>query len=62
MIICIQAPWVNMHRRPVPAWPTNGRVMFSNYCTRYRPGLDLVLKGINFTIEPGQKVRDLYRV
>ncbi|KAK7499875.1 hypothetical protein BaRGS_00008966 [Batillaria attramentaria] len=51
-----EAPWINPHRRPIPSWPTHGRVMFSNYCTRYRPGLDLVLKGVNFTIEPGQKV------
>ncbi|XP_076457725.1 multidrug resistance-associated protein 1-like [Babylonia areolata] len=51
-----EAPWVSAHRRPVPSWPINGRVMFSNYSTRYRPGLDLVLKGVTFTIEPGQKV------
>ena len=29
---------------------------FKDYSTRYRPGLDLVLKGITCTIDPGEKV------
>ena len=27
-----------------------------DYATRYRPGLDLVLKGINLQIKPGEKI------
>lgn len=35
-------------------WPSKGEVEFKDYSTRYRPGLDLVLKNINIKI-----VRDL---
>ena len=31
-------------------WPTQGEVEFKDYGTRYRPGLDLVLKDINIKI------------
>ena len=29
---------------------------FENYMTRYRPGLDLVLKGVNAEIKRGEKI------
>ncbi|KAG0243882.1 hypothetical protein BGW41_001071 [Actinomortierella wolfii] len=37
-------------------WPQQGKIEFRNYSTRYREGLDLVLKNINFTIQPGERV------
>ncbi|XP_037804292.1 canalicular multispecific organic anion transporter 1-like isoform X2 [Penaeus monodon] len=37
------------------SWPDEGRVSFRNYQTRYRPGLDLVLKGITCSFKPGEK-------
>ncbi|XP_058451158.1 multidrug resistance-associated protein 1 isoform X5 [Malaya genurostris] len=37
-------------------WPEHGRVEFQDFQVRYREGLDLVLKGISFTVEGGQKV------
>ncbi|KAF9359122.1 hypothetical protein BGX34_008531 [Mortierella sp. NVP85] len=37
-------------------WPNQGRVEFRNYSTRYREGLDLVIKNISFTVEPAEKV------
>ncbi|KAG0355479.1 hypothetical protein BGZ54_001133 [Gamsiella multidivaricata] len=37
-------------------WPNAGRVEFRNYSTRYREGLDLVIKNISFTVEPAEKV------
>ncbi|KAF8942793.1 hypothetical protein BGZ47_006115 [Haplosporangium gracile] len=37
-------------------WPQVGKVEFVEYSTRYREGLDLVLKGISFTAEGGQKI------
>ena len=42
--------------RPLPSWPQDGVVQFNHYSTRYREGLDLVLKGINTRINPGEKV------
>lgn len=37
-------------------WPENGQVVFEDYTVRYREGLDLVLKGISFTVKGGEKV------
>ncbi|KAL2002465.1 hypothetical protein VTN02DRAFT_6732 [Thermoascus thermophilus] len=42
--------------RPPPNWPSKGSVKFIDYTTRYRPDLDPVLKNINFTVRPGEKV------
>ncbi|KAF9997458.1 hypothetical protein BGZ80_007654 [Entomortierella chlamydospora] len=38
------------------AWPQRGQITFSQYSTRYREGLDLVLKDINVTINGGERV------
>ncbi|XP_054158368.1 multidrug resistance protein mrp-7-like [Oppia nitens] len=37
-------------------WPSNGSVRFEGYGTRYRPGLDLVLRGIDICIKPKEKI------
>ncbi|KAF9369447.1 hypothetical protein CPC16_004500, partial [Podila verticillata] len=37
-------------------WPSEGRVEFRNYSTRYRQGLDLVIKSISFEVQPAEKV------
>ncbi|KAF9137002.1 Multidrug resistance-associated protein 1 [Mortierella sp. GBA39] len=37
-------------------WPQEGRIEFVDYSTRYREGMDLVLKGISFRVEGGQKI------
>ncbi|KAJ2793598.1 hypothetical protein H4R20_006495, partial [Coemansia guatemalensis] len=42
--------------RPKEAWPEQGVVEFKNYSTRYREGLDLVLKDLSFRVQPRQKV------
>ncbi|KAG0199405.1 Multidrug resistance-associated protein 6 [Mortierella sp. GBA30] len=39
-----------------PNWPSEGRISFQNYSTRYREGLDLVIKNISVEISPGEKV------
>jgi len=38
------------------SWPKRGTVTFDNVHLRYRPKTDLVLKGLNFEIQGGQKV------
>lgn len=37
-------------------WPAEGRVVFTDYSTRYREGLDLVLKHLSFEIKPQEKI------
>ena len=42
--------------KPPGDWPGKGHVDFVDYKVRYRPGLDLVLKGISFHVNGGEKV------
>ncbi|XP_061189750.1 multidrug resistance-associated protein 1-like [Saccostrea echinata] len=51
-----EADLVNADHRPPEDWPSEGQVTLTSYSTRYRPKLDLVLKDINVTIKPGEKV------
>ncbi|KFH67872.1 hypothetical protein MVEG_06603 [Podila verticillata NRRL 6337] len=39
-----------------PNWPEQGGIVFKNYSTRYRQGMDLVIKDISFTVAAGEKV------
>ena len=41
---------------PEPQWPDKGEIVFKDYKMRYREGLDLVLKGLNFHIKPQEKI------
>ncbi|KAJ5360376.1 ABC transporter integral membrane type 1 [Penicillium concentricum] len=51
-----EAPEVIFKRRPAIGWPAQGAVEFNNYSTRYRPGLDLVLKDVSLNIKPKEKI------
>ncbi|KAG0706857.1 Multidrug resistance-associated protein 1 [Chionoecetes opilio] len=51
-----EAPWELPNNKPGADWPQEGVVEFNNYATRYREGLDLVVKNINFKISKGEKV------
>jgi ATP-binding cassette subfamily C (CFTR/MRP) protein 1 len=51
-----EAPEVIHRNRPPISWPASGAVQFNNYSTRYREGLDLVLKGVNLDIKPHEKI------
>ena len=49
-----EAPATTAIRLP-PNWPSEGRIVFRNYSTRYREGLDLVIKNISMEIQPAEK-------
>ncbi|KAJ2374285.1 hypothetical protein IW150_003189 [Coemansia sp. RSA 2607] len=51
-----EAPEIVDDSRPTESWPQDGTVEFRNYSTRYREGLDLVLKDMSFRVKPMQKV------
>jgi ABC-type multidrug transport system fused ATPase/permease subunit len=38
------------------SWPEQGKIEFRNLKARYRPELDLVLNGISFVVNPGEKI------
>ena len=51
-----EADWDSTpEQKPPKDWPPMGQITFLEYATRYRPGLDLVVKGITAHIEPGEK-------
>lgn len=51
-----EAPDVDVNNRPAISWPSKGAVSFVNYSTKYRAGLDLVLKNVNLDIKPHEKI------
>ncbi|CAD6208432.1 GSCOCT00003444001.2-RA-CDS [Cotesia congregata] len=51
-----EAPWEIPSTAPPKDWPSEGRVEFRDYKVRYRDGLDLVLNGLSFSVNGGEKV------
>uniref|UniRef100_A0AC35TPP3 ABC transporter family protein n=1 Tax=Rhabditophanes sp. KR3021 TaxID=114890 RepID=A0AC35TPP3_9BILA len=48
--------WRNEKGKALTNWPSKGEIKFENYSTRYREGLDLVIKNLTVTIKGGEKV------
>jgi ABC-type bacteriocin/lantibiotic exporters, contain an N-terminal double-glycine peptidase domain len=55
-----EAEWVN-DKKPKDEWPEKGEVEFKDYKVRYREGLELVLRGLNFKVNGGEKVMNVLR-
>ncbi|KAG7166846.1 Multidrug resistance-associated protein 1-like 2 [Homarus americanus] len=51
-----EAPWEMPINQPNQNWPEEGVVEFNKYSTRYREGLDLVVRDIDCKITKGEKV------
>ena len=52
----LKANWEIEYTKPSPNWPDSGVVEFQDYSTRYREGLDLVLKNVNVKVQSMEKV------
>ncbi|KAJ6591736.1 P-loop containing nucleoside triphosphate hydrolase protein [Mycena vulgaris] len=51
-----ESPQYIPEAKPSGTWPSEGKIEFKNYSTRYRPELDLVLNNISLTIKPKEKL------
>ena len=51
-----EASWDDEGESPPNAWPSQGRIEFQDYQTRYRKGLDLVLNGVNMNVNSEEKL------
>lgn len=51
-----EADWTMPSLTLNPSWPDEGKIVFEKYATRYRPGLDLVVKDIDIVIYPREKI------
>lgn len=51
-----EAPEIISKHRPPVSWPPKGAVSFNGYSTRYREGLDLVLKNVSLDIKSHEKI------
>ncbi|KAI8911120.1 P-loop containing nucleoside triphosphate hydrolase protein [Gorgonomyces haynaldii] len=51
-----EAPYEITDSYPGDQWPEAGQIDFDHYSTRYRPGLDLVLKDVTVSVKPREKV------
>ena len=55
--VAAEAEWESAPNKVPPIdWPNAGKVHFRDYSTRYRPGLDLVLKEVNCKLRPGESI------
>jgi ABC-type multidrug transport system fused ATPase/permease subunit len=49
-------PMDQQHKIPPISWPEKGEIIFDNVQMRYRPGMQLVLKGLTLHIYPSEKI------
>ena len=51
-----EAPATKPDVEPEEEWPQEGALVYKDVWMRYRPELDPVLKGVSFTVNPGDKI------
>ena len=51
-----EAPLFIPETCPPSSWPEKGEISFRDYCTRYRPDLPCVVRNLNFTVNPSEKI------
>ena len=47
---------VNNTLHNASSWPSKGKIVFANYSTRYRHNLPLILRGVDITIHPNERI------
>eukprot|EP01091_Cochliopodium_minus_P010616 TRINITY_DN2850_c0_g1_i3.p1 TRINITY_DN2850_c0_g1~~TRINITY_DN2850_c0_g1_i3.p1 ORF type:complete len:720 (-),score=229.12 TRINITY_DN2850_c0_g1_i3:506-2665(-) len=52
----MEPPAILESNRPPENWPSEGKIEFKNVYVKYRPSLPPVLKNINFTVRPREKI------
>lgn len=52
----IEAAYLITETTPPAEWPSEGKIEFQNVSLSYRPGLPLVLKDLNFSIQAKEKI------
>lgn len=52
-----EAAWEIENKTVPEKWPEAGEIKFNDFRVRYREGLELVLKGLTFTVNGGEKVK-----
>lgn len=51
-----QAEWQIDQLKPKKGWPSKGQISLRDYSTQYNPKLDLVLRQLNISIKPAEKI------
>jgi len=51
-----EAPHEIPDRTPAPAWPDHGKIEFNNVVMKYRDELPFVLKGLELSVRPAEKI------
>lgn len=51
-----EKPFTIEEKKPEASWPASGAIEFDDVKLRYRPGLPLVLHGLNMSIKGGEKI------
>jgi ATP-binding cassette subfamily C (CFTR/MRP) protein 1 len=55
-VVDTEAAWDRGEEEVEAEWPREGRIQLEGYSTRYREGLDLVLRGVSADIRGGERV------
>lgn len=51
-----EAPYERPDVKIASNWPPEGHIEFKSVSMAYRPGLPLVLKGLTFSVQPGEAI------
>ena len=56
IMVVFKPEWSIEKKKTKKEWPTQGRIEFKDYSIKYREELEYVLKDLNFSVLPGEKI------